>query len=338
MPENYNNSHESLLTILNGLDAIVYVADMTTYEVLFANRFVKEAIGDIQGKTCWESLQVGQTGPCEFCTNDKLVDSKGNPTKAYRWEFQNTVNNRWYDIHDSAVHWVDGRLVRLEIAYDVTERKAMEESLREALKEKETLLKEIHHRVKNNLAIIQSLLNLQSTHYGDAASVELLRESQNRVRSMGLIHEKLYQSSDLRNVNLAEYIKSLSTQLFKSYRSHISNVRLEMDVPEIKLDIDTLVPCGLILNELITNALKHAFPEGIGGTLYVEVKDLGDRNYRLTVKDDGVGLPEDFNLEKSKGLGGMIVSSLTDQLRGEVVYNTNGGTEFNITFREPDKQ
>lgn len=123
-------SHERLLTVLNGLDAIVYVADMNTYELLFVNNFVKEHFGGVVGQLCWKAMQAGQEGPCSFCSNDKLLDSAGNPAGIYCWEFQNTINGRWYDVRDRALQWVDGRVVRLEIASDVTERKQADEEIK----------------------------------------------------------------------------------------------------------------------------------------------------------------------------------------------------------------
>jgi PAS domain-containing protein len=125
--------------VLNSLDAVVYVADMQTYELLFVNQYTKDLMGDITGKICWQTLQAGQTGPCEFCTNKYLLDEKGEPTGVYRWEFQNTVTGSWFDVRDRAIRWPDGKLVRLEIATDITERKKLEEDLRKALSEIKTL-------------------------------------------------------------------------------------------------------------------------------------------------------------------------------------------------------
>jgi PAS domain S-box-containing protein len=138
-----NNSvdvrEERFSMVLNSLDAVVYVADMETYEILFLNRHAKDLFGDVTGKTCWQTLQAGQTKPCDFCTNKFLLDESGEPTGVYRWEFQNTVTGRWFDVRDRAIRWPDGRLVRLEIATDITERKKLEVDLRRALAEVKTL-------------------------------------------------------------------------------------------------------------------------------------------------------------------------------------------------------
>jgi len=135
-----NEAHKRLLAVFNGLDAIVYVADMNTYELLFVNKFVKDAFGDVEGQPCWKAIQAGQTGPCAFCTNGRLLDAAGNPGEIYHWEFQNTTNGKWYDIHDRALRWVDGRIVRLEIATDISERKKAEEALQESAKRHRTIL------------------------------------------------------------------------------------------------------------------------------------------------------------------------------------------------------
>ena len=132
-------SHQGILTILDSLDALVYVSDMDTYELLFANEYGRSIWGDIQGKTCWKALQQDQDGPCSFCTNDRLLDKSGKPTDVYVWEFQNTVNKRWYQCRDRAIQWIDGRIVRMEIATDITDRKLAEEQLKAAKQHAEKL-------------------------------------------------------------------------------------------------------------------------------------------------------------------------------------------------------
>ena len=135
----FNESYRTISTVLDSLDAMVYVADMDSHELLYANAYGRDIWGDIQGKTCWQVLQKGQDGPCDFCTNDRLLDAQGNPTGVYVWEFQNTVNQRWYQCRDQAIRWIDGRLVRMEIATDITDRKLAEEALQRAKKQAEEL-------------------------------------------------------------------------------------------------------------------------------------------------------------------------------------------------------
>ena len=205
------------------------------------------------------------------------------------------------------------------------------EGLKQALEDKDMLIKEVHHRVKNNLLIIQSLLNLQSMKIEDEDTKGLFLESQNRVKAMSMIHERLYQSSDLSSVDFPEYVRSLVTLLYRNYKMDSSKVTLKTEVPEITLDIDTIIPCGLIINELVSNAFKYAFPEG-KGELYVGMEKEGGNNV-LVVKDDGIGLPEEINLYDTKTLGMQIVQALSNQLGGDPEIIRDKGTEFRILIK-----
>ncbi|MGD0235319.1 MAG: histidine kinase dimerization/phosphoacceptor domain -containing protein [Syntrophorhabdales bacterium] len=218
----------------------------------------------------------------------------------------------------------------LVLMQDVTERRVAEERIRLSLKEKEVLLKEVHHRVKNNLQIISSLLNLQSKYIKDDQALEMFKESRNRIRSMTLIHEKLYRSKDLANIDVAEYIQNLSSNLFRSYSA--GRVSLKTQVDDILLGIDTAIPCGLIINELVSNSLKHAFPEK-QGEIFVDLH-RDDGRFTLIVRDNGVGLPESVDFRNTDSLGLQLVCTLTDQLDGAIELNRIGGTEFKITFGE----
>jgi PAS domain S-box-containing protein len=218
---------------------------------------------------------------------------------------------------------------------DITERKNMELKLTNSLKEKEMLLKEIHHRVKNNLMIISSLLSLQSDYIKDKASKNIFIESQNRARSMALIHEKLYKSRDLKSINFGEYIKNLTSELFYTYRVGNARVELIYDIKDINLDINTAIPLGLIANELITNSLKYAFSDGSDGRVDIEFKKE-DHNYIFIIKDNGVGLPEGFDFKNSDSLGLQLVNSLSEQIDAEIELNREDGTEFRIKFKEID--
>jgi two-component sensor histidine kinase/DNA-binding response OmpR family regulator len=217
---------------------------------------------------------------------------------------------------------------------EIAERVRAEEQLEVSLREKEVLLKEIHHRVKNNLQIITSLLNLQSGHIEDEQVREMFTESQNRVRSMALIHERLYQSPDLARVDLAGYVRNLATSLFHSYRSSAEAVALKIDVQDVALGIDTAIPCGLILNELMSNVLKHAFPEGREGEIYVGLCSE-EGQIMLTVGDDGIGFPADVDFRNTKSLGLQLVITMVEQLEGTIELDGKDGTTFKIAFVEP---
>jgi PAS domain S-box-containing protein len=220
------------------------------------------------------------------------------------------------------------------ILRDITERKREEGKIKSSLREKEVLLKEIHHRVKNNLQIISSLLNLQSAHIRDPRALEVFKEGQGRVRSMALIHEKLYQSDDLARVDFSEYISNLAAYLFRSYEVNAGGVRLDVKAEDVMLGVDTAIPCGLIINELISNSLKHAFPGGKGGSINITLRPAGPERLKLCVSDDGVGLPPDFDVRQTASLGLQLVNTLAHQLGGAVEVGGGVGAEFNITFRK----
>ena len=215
---------------------------------------------------------------------------------------------------------------------EVAERERAEEQIRASLQEKEVLLKEIHHRVKNNLQVISSLLNLQADSSGDERVHLILRDSQNRVRSMALIHEKLYRSDNLAQIDLADYTRDLTAYLFRSQDAYTRSINLNVQANNIFLDIDTAVPCGLIINELVSNSLKHAFPEGRGGQILVVIKSDPDQQVTLTIKDDGIGFPLAVNFRETESLGLQLVNMLVNQLNGSIELSSEQGTQFTIRF------
>lgn len=217
-------------------------------------------------------------------------------------------------------------------ATDITDRKRAEERIRASLEEKEVLLREIHHRVKNNLQIISSLLNLQAGQIQDPLTLEMIGSSQQRIASMALIHERLYRSDELARVDFSIYVRDLTDNLFEGYQGASQRVQLHMDVEQVLLGIDEAIPCGLIINELVLNALKHAFPDEREGTLSISFHRLGDRENQFVVRDDGVGLPPELDLETVDSLGVSLVAILVRQLGGTLELNREGGTEYRIAF------
>jgi PAS domain S-box-containing protein len=241
------------------------------------------------------------------------------------------LDGRIIDIEASTVNFsFYGKSAVLILIRDITDRKQAEEQIKASLKEKEVLLKEIHHRVKNNLQIVSSLLYLQSRKTSDDQVLCVLRESQTRVRSMALIHEKLYQCDDLANINLGDYIRSLTSYLLNSYGVASHMVKLKINVESAPLGLDRAIPCGLIINELVSNALKYAFPQGRRGEIFVNLLRDGDGKLVLTVKDDGVGLPEDLDIADTPSLGLQLVNTLVKQLDGTIEVGRKGGTEFKM--------
>ncbi|MCC7551854.1 MAG: PAS domain S-box protein [Methanobacterium sp.] len=220
---------------------------------------------------------------------------------------------------------------------DITERKNAEIKIKQSLSEKELLLREIHHRVKNNMQIISSLLNLQRNYIEDKESDNLLQESQGRVKSMALVHEKLYQTADLARINVKEYIRSLTMNLFHSYSVN-AGIVLQLDVGNVFFDIDTAVPLGLIINELVSNSLKYAFPNQEKGVISISLHEKsnngGAGEYSLCVKDDGVGFPVDLDFHNTPSLGLQLVNSLVKQLDGGIELVNDAGTCFHVLFME----
>lgn len=216
---------------------------------------------------------------------------------------------------------------------DITERKRTEEQTKASLLEKEILLKEIHHRVKNNLQLVSSLLHLQASYIYNGATLGLFQESQNRIRSIAMIHEKLYQSKSLAKVDFAEYVGSLASMLFHAYSTSGSYLTLHTNIAPLSLDIDLAVPLGLILNELLTNILKYAFPYEKKGEVTITMTPALAGQFSLTIADDGVGFSDAVTMENSSSLGLRLVKILTKQLDGQITFQTGPtGTKFSFTI------
>ncbi|MEH2193478.1 MAG: PAS domain-containing protein [Nostoc sp.] len=222
--------------------------------------------------------------------------------------------------------------VLVAVQQDITEHKQAEEKIKASLKEKEVLLQEIHHRVKNNLGIVSSLLQMQCRRTQDPLVTAILRDSQNRIASIALVHEKLYRSEDLSDIDFAQYIPDLITHLFDSYNVSSSQIQLKIQVDDASLDIKTAIPCGLIINELVSNALKYAFVGNIKGEIEVKFYQELESTLTLIIRDNGIGLPANFDSKKAKTLGITLVQGLVKQLRGKLEIASHQGTQFKITF------
>ena len=222
------------------------------------------------------------------------------------------------------------------VGIDVTERKAAEARIKASLKEKEVLLREIHHRVKNNLAVINALLHLQS-RFGTDEVKEMFESVQDRIRAMAIAHEKLYQTQNLAALNVDEYTNTLVDQLFASYRGLATRVTLRKEIERISLGIDTAIPLGMIVTELVSNCLKHAYPEGAEGEVAVSVRAVGKQEYELIVSDNGVGMPGDKDGMDAKSFGLDLVYALVDQLNGRMETCGTNGTDVRVRFKEVKK-
>lgn len=215
---------------------------------------------------------------------------------------------------------------------DISDAKEAAEFVKKSLQEKEALLREIHHRVNNNLQIISSLLSLQSDNVVDERDHELFVESQNRVKSMAMIHEKLYQSDSFNSINFSDYLKTLLNSLIYDKTNNLGHIELDLDIEDVDLNIETSVPCGLIINELVSNSLKHAFPNGRNGKIMVKLNHKNDK-FVLVVGDDGIGYSEDVP-ENRKKLGFNLIKSLIQQLDGSMKILHGNGTAYEIVFSE----
>ena len=227
---------------------------------------------------------------------------------------------------------VDDLVMFTVILRDVTQRVAAEEKIRASLREKEALLKEIHHRVKNNLQVVSSLLGLQSRVVSDEQTRKMFQESQNRIHSMALLHESLYQSNNLSMIDFPDYIRQLASHLFHSYGVRADRIHLRTNLDELYLNLDAAVPCGLIINELVSNSLKYAFPDGREGEVRIELHEVSDGLARLLVADNGIGLRSDIDWATARSLGLRLVRTLAEQLGAKIEVKSNTGTEVQLIF------
>jgi PAS domain S-box-containing protein len=287
------------------------------------------------GKKCARDFRLGGE-TCEECpTRQTLSDGRAACEIIPRLGPGREITG-WLDLYSFPLidHQTGEMQGVIEYLRDITERKAAEDRLQASLSEKEVLLREVHHRVKNNMQVVSSLLNLQSRRVRDPDVQEMFRESQRRIRSMALIHERLYQSSDLSRIEFSQYLRNLASHLFHSYQVSSNRVRLRLDTDAVFININTAIPCGLIVNELISNSLKHAFPEGRTGEVAVELRrEPGDR-YVIRVSDDGVGYPPGLDFRNTETLGMQIVNTLVNQIDGAIEFSREGGTVFAIRFQE----
>jgi len=334
--EELQESEEKYRTLIEQSLQGIIIAQGTPLRLAFANT----AAAEISGYTIEELLSFS-SGSIRHLVHPEdqpvferyVARLKGKPAPS-RYEFRIVRKDgevRWLEIYASVIEYKGDPAVQVTFI-DITERKQAEEKIKHSLREKEVLLREIHHRVKNNLQVVSSLLNLQSEHTKDEKYTELLKESQNRIRSMALIHEKLYQSESLADIDFKEYIESLVHGLVRTYKT-TDKVALKIDVKDISLGIDAAIPCGLIISELVSNSLKHAFP-GRKGNITITLYS-SDGKVELVVADNGIGIPDTVNIKKTETLGLDLVTTLVEgQLKGSIALDKTDGTAFYITFEE----
>jgi len=304
----------------------------------YSNPAIEQILGysieDIVGKNATIHMHPEDRREIEEILPKWIENKKGWNNLVLRW-LHKDGSIRWLESNAVVLLDVNGELIGFQGSdRDITERKRAEEALRASLREKEVLLREVHHRVKNNMQVISSLFNLQAGYTTNEECRGILKEGQTRIRSMSLVHEKLYQSRDLSKIDLAGYIESLAAHLFHVYLVNSAQVRMETEFEDVSVDINSAVPCGLILNELISNALKHAFPEGRTGMIKIGLRRGPAGAVELRVADDGIGLPEGLDFRKAESFGLQIVNLLVDQLEAAIDLDRTKGTAFTMTFRE----
>lgn len=316
LPQREAFAASQLAFLLSGAGVIFFGALLIWTSTRFLDSVILQPLQALRDG----SLRIGQ-GDLSYRINLNRQDEVGQLAAAFNEMAKNL---------DQRNTQLDAKTMALQA--EIAERARVEEKIKASLHEKEVLLREIHHRVKNNLQIISSLLNLQSGYIGDRQALECFKDSQNRVRSMALIHEKLYRSENLAQIDFAEYIRELAGFLFRSHGAEARGIKLNIQADEVFLTIDTAVPCALILNELVSNILKHAFPNGRKGTTWISVEV--DPNHRLTlsVADNGAGFPADLDFRATESLGLQLVNTLVDQLEGAIELIRQPGTTFKIRF------
>jgi len=245
---------------------------------------------------------------------------------------------RWLETYFGPVYSEDGDIREVScISHEITDKKIIEKQMRDNIREKEILLQEVHHRVKNNLQVISSILNLQTSFVKDKESLDILRESQNRIKSMSFIHESLYQTKDFSGIEFSDYILSLSQNLIHTYSLNKTKIILKSDLRETKLTLDQAIPCGLIVNEIVSNALKYAFPDRDTGTLFLGIRDEGGKIF-MEISDDGIGMPEGIDPEDADTLGIQLIYTLIEQLDATIELKVEEGTKYLITFDKQPEQ
>ena len=320
--------------ILNNIPDMAWLKDRES-------RFI--AVNEPFGNACGHAPEalVGKTDfdiwPAELAkryqADDKIVIETGVRKHVEEPLIDRNDQKRWIETIKTPIYNDRGEIIGTTgIARDVTERKMAEEKVIEALREKEMLLQEVHHRVKNNLQIVSSLLYLQSENIKDQQTFDLFRESRDRIKSMAIVHEKLYRSKDLSMIEFDSYIESLVSYLSHSYGAGAKGIMMDLHIERFFLNVDVAVPCGLIITELISNAIKYAFPNTGKGIIRIAASVNRDNNVDLSISDNGAGLPPGFAVGDANTLGLRLVNNLTGQLHGKIEARSDGGTVFNIIF------
>jgi PAS domain S-box-containing protein len=323
----FNNSTDALFIVDTSTDLIMDVNERTLQMYGYSSK------NDFIGKDGIQ-LQVRDFTKEELISINKDIESTGGFSREVEYERKDGTTF-WGSLAGS-VFMVGGKKYFLIRVLDIQKSREYQDALANSVHEKEVLIKEVHHRVKNNMAVISGLLQLQSSYFKDKETRDAFKEAQNRIKGMALIHEMLYQTDSLTHINFGRYINTLVGNIQRSMEQHCP-IYVNLDISNDTIDLISAVPCGLIINELITNCYKHAFIDRPKGTIWVTYK-LIENDYLITVADDGIGLPsEKLELKKQNSLGMILITELTRQLRGEILIVSEKGTKYTLTFPQKDE-
>jgi len=328
---------ELFQTVLDSAEDLIYALDKD-YQILLFNKAVERAFGlsleQLKGRK-FNEVYPGEGWSGAENRFDRVI--KGDVVKE-DVEINYRGRNLVLSVTEVPLHNEKGEIYAIcGIARDITRRVELEKNLESSLREKEVLLREIHHRVKNNMQVISSLLNLQAHYVNHPEFTSIIKECQNRIRSMALVHEHLYQSKNLASINFADYLNKLIIHLYNAHRVRQEKIALEFETEDLYLEIGLAIPLGLLASELISNSFKHAFPGERRGKVRVSLKPLSSSFYQLEVSDNGVGLPNELNLKESKTFGMQLVSLLSEQIEAKIDVERSGGTKFLVTFKNERK-
>lgn len=317
--------------VFDALPDLIAILD-NNHKVVKINKAMANRLGvspeEGVGLNCYEVVHHTDS-PILNCPHSKLIEDGTEHTE----EVQEDNLGGYFLVTASPILDAEGKVLgSVHIARDITQRREMEKKLEKALEDKEILMKEIHHRVKNNLMMISSLLNIQSHYIKDQEVKDIFAESQNRANSMALLHQELYESGDMNDIELSEYLRSLSTEIMHSYNSKNKSVDLTLDLEQGTIDVDRAIPIGLIATETIINSFKHAFPEGNGKILIKFFKE--NDSFVLIISDNGVGFPENLDFRSQGNMGMMLINGLINQIDGSIDMKRENGTTFIIKFKD----
>ena len=328
-------TQSQLAAIINNTTDIVVSIDKN-YNVVQFNRLLSEMVKRRGGLELKEGMPIFETlDPSHHDDMRSIYErvfSEGKSLVAVEMFTVAGQKKRYFESNYNPIKQGDETIGIAIFSRDISEKIESETELRSALKEKEVLLKEVHHRVKNNLQVISSILNLQTSYVKDKETANILKECQNRIKTMAYIHESLYQTKDFLQINFSEYIINLVKNLFYSYDANQQKIKANFDVDTLFLNLDTSIPCGLIINELVSNAFKYAFADGSQGFITVKVKKLENNKIKMLVADNGKGIPHHIDFKKTESLGLQLVNILTEQINGTITLNQTNGTTFEIFF------